>query len=344
VAASQEKTLIARCRSTPGVRFVHFEPDRGAGSICIFKIPNSEGASEQAQIASEQTVSWDPGTDAKTTYYRKSDAQSPLLTEIEELVTSFTDRCLKKEKAGDLADAGRCWKSGAKALEDLTENGEGLLPQQYKGKLAQLKTAWLQRSDQLKPHLVVAKQKAEQRSESDTIVPTSSRDNGPDPNRLVETAACSSTRLGDKRKCVGSPAGIGANTYAFGLRSNCSKGVIAAIKVHNRNGRCIRKVVVLLPDGNQSENILSYREPGVIDAISYRDAETYDCYARRHDLISCDGKIDYGASASLKKQAGLSQGRIKQLLDGRKRLPATEKNPSLLRRISGGIKSLFDSE
>jgi hypothetical protein len=341
--AGQEKKLIARCRSTPGARFVHFEPDRGAGSICVFKIPNPETISEQAQIASEQTVSSAPGAETHPTYYRKSDAQSPLLSEIESAVTSWTNKCLKKERSGDLAGAGRCWKDGAQALGDLTGSGGGLLPQQYSGKLAQLKTAWLQRSDQLKPHLVLAEQKAEQRNEEDTVPPSPSRESGPDPNRLAETAACSSTRLGDKRKCVGSPVGIGANAYAFGLRSNCSKGIIAAIKIHNRNGRCIRKVVVLLPDGSQSEDILSYQEPGVIDAISYRDEDTYECYARRHDLISCDGKIDYGASASLQKQAGLGQSRTKHP-SGRRQPSETEDDPSLFRRISGGIKSLFRSE
>ena len=111
---------------------------------------------------------------------------------------------------------------------------------------------------------------------------------GPDPKRLAATATCSSATLGSKKSCVSAPVSRGDNLYE--LSSNCSPGSIAAIGTTDAKGRCIRKVVPL--SAGEAHLVESYSELRVVDAIAY-DAHYVQCYSRRHENISCDGKIDY---------------------------------------------------
>jgi hypothetical protein len=341
-----ESQLASRCRNMQGVRFVYFEPDSGAGSICVFKLLNPPSADEDNQP--ELGVEAAADGDLRSTHYRKSDAENPLLDEMKLLVTTWTEKCLRKETAKKLAGAGRCWKGGAEAIREFTSEKKGLLSQQFKDEIAQLAAAWQLRSDQLEPYIV-----ADAEDKPEAIIPTSmpagvAQSRGPDPRRLAETAMCSSIKLGDRRGCLRPPVAIGADTYVFGVKSNCSAGVVAAVKTYSPEGRCIRKVVVVMPTTGRSDEVTSHAEPGVLDAISYRDRETFECYARRHDEISCDGKTDYGASPAFEKSVAVDKGNYKaQPETGRKkRGRKDEENDtrSLLTTVTTGLKDLFRSD
>jgi hypothetical protein len=342
-----EKALIAQCRNTPGVRFVHFEPDNGAGhSICIFKLLNAQPASDET-ISDDQThVEAAAGLDhgLHSTHYRKADAENPLLDEIELLVTSWTEKCLKKEKIKNYAGAGQCWKSSAAAIDEFTAARHGFLTQEFERKFGQLRTAWLRRADQLQPRLVKAAS-----NEAGTDSPTSTRHDGPDPKRLVETAACSSINLGNAKKCLRQPVSTGPSTYSIALRSSCKDGVVAAIKTLDARGRCIRQVVAILPQERRSGDIKSYTEPAVLDAISYRDTSTYECYSRRHDQISCNGKVDYGISAMLEEEVAHTKidGEVqRQALRTVRVQPSRrqDQEPSFLTTLTRGLKKLFKAD
>jgi hypothetical protein len=67
--------LSEKCRQTPGARFIHFEQDHGAGSICIFKVLTSP----EPAPASSLPVKQEPAEDPKSTHYRKTDAETPVL-------------------------------------------------------------------------------------------------------------------------------------------------------------------------------------------------------------------------------------------------------------------------
>jgi hypothetical protein len=338
-SAAAENELLSRCRETPGVRFIHFERDRGAGSICIFKLlkPRSAVAVgiKQRQGLRQELLS---------NQYRKSDAENPVLENVERVVTTWTERCLDSEKAKDQAGAARCWKNGAHAIDEFT-SAKGGLPEQFGEDVRQLKAAWLQRSEQLEPYVIKAA-----KIEADTIRPTSSVRDGPDPTRLSDTAVCSSLNLGDRRKCVRQPISTGSNTYVFGIRSNCTSGIAAAIKTYDRNGRCIRKVVAILPGKGHAGELTSLKEPAVLDAISFRDAGTFECYARRHDNISCDGKVDYAAASLPADDAALVKSRkSKRSQEGVEPVQPIEREQeksgsSLLTTLSTSLKNLLSSD
>jgi hypothetical protein len=346
----EEEALIAQCRDTPGVRFIHFERDSGTGSICIFKLLNSEPATAEVpnQQSADQETKLEPDQDLQSTHYRKADAENPLLEELKLLVTTWTEKCLKEEKIEDYGNAGRCWRNGATAIDEFTVTEAGFITQEFADKVDHLKMAWLSRSDQLEIPIVKAVKK-----DAALIVPKSTSNDGPDPNRLAETAICSSTNLGDYKSCLKEPHSTGENTYAFGLRSSCKSGAIAAIKTHNADGKCIRKVVMVLPPAKRSKDVRSYGEPSVLDAISYKDADAFKCYARRHDQISCDGKVDYGALAPVEEKVAEVKIKGKSQRQALKKKRATEsqekeeekvKEPSLLTRVGSGIKNLFTSD
>jgi hypothetical protein len=159
---------------------------------------------------------------------------------------------------------------------------------------------------------------------------------------------CSSIKLGNRRGCLRPPVAIGTHTYVFGVKSNCSAGVVAAVKTYSPEGRCIRKVVVVVPKAGRSDEVTSHGEPGVLDAISYRDRETFECYARRHDEISCDGKTDYGASPAFERSAAVEKAKYKaQPETGRKKRGQRDgenDGRSFLTTVTTGLKDLFRSD
>jgi hypothetical protein len=293
-----EERLLEKCRQTQGVRFIHFERDRGAGSICIFKIlnPLETPGAEPEKTAAANGHRQDPGQGLQSTHYRKTDAEAPVLEDLQSLVTGWTERCLEKEKSEAQNRAASCWKGGAKALADFASSREHVLPAQFSAHVRQLQDAWVKRSTQLEatPVAAVAEPEEKQPPQADEDLSLSAHD-GPDPRRLVETAHCSSTRLGDLRRCLRQPRSAGGELYSFGLKSSCS-GIIAAIRTYDADGRCIRKVIWIRRGEPASQPIRSYAEPAVLDAISFKSRAVLECYVRRHDEISCDGKRDYDAS------------------------------------------------
>ena len=294
-----EERLAEQCRQTPGARFIHFERDRGAGSICIFKVLNSPDTA--ATGGDEPQLRQEPEEGLKSTHYRKTDAEAPVLEDLQSLVTNWTERCLEREK-NDARKAALCWKNGAAALGAFAGAREHVLPAQFSTHVNQLRDAWDRRSAQLEATSVAAvveprKASLPPRDEdpSQDKDPSQFGHDGPDPRRLVETAYCSSTRLGDMRQCLRQPQSAGAGLYAFGVKSSCSSGIIAAIKTYDASGRCIRKVIRISSGKASSNPVRSHAEPAVLDAISFKSRAILECYARRHDLISCDGKTDFGA-------------------------------------------------
>lgn len=351
-----ETALLEQCQKTPNARFVHFEPDNGEGrSICIFKLLGADLPSqEQALNSASDTPPWrDPelAQDQQSTQYRKSDAENPSLNELKDLVTKTTEKCVSEEKAGHLETAQSCWRHAAAEMERFSADQE-FLAGEFHSQIVQLRKAWLQRSEQLKAPVV----RVTQRDES-TVLPAATHLAGPDPDRLTETAICSSTSLGNFKECLRDPTSTGANRYAFRIKSSCKAGVIAAVKTYDESGRCIRKVVAVLPH-QRSRNVISTRAPEILDAISFQGSETFECYVRRHEQISCDGKIDYGVSAS--NDTGSSGVKIKQkkknqvaskkptkkkrLSEPQQEEAQIEEKPSFLAKVSNSLKDLFKSQ
>jgi hypothetical protein len=239
---------------------------------------------------------------------------------------------------------------------------------QLEEKAEQLRSAWLMRARQLEPFVknqvkpsqtpaiepasvqkaAIEKDEAAVAAVPDIAVESPaalSQHGGSDPRRLAETAGCSSTVLGDARKCLLEPVALKDGTYAFKIKPRCGSGVIAAIKTYDEDGRCIRRVVPIAPH-RRSEPVMSSAEPAVLDAIRNRGQNTFECYYRRHENISCNGKIDYDALSSRRRVAEVrSEEMPLSPAPRKKRKHISEKTeteqPSLIGRVSKGIKNLF---
>jgi hypothetical protein len=287
----EEERLLAQCRNTSGARFVHFEPDRGKGhSICIFKVHDMASAD----------ISNDPGADAtdsgpvetsnkpvqpdieKLDEANESEAESPVVR-LERLVRERNEECIALETANRPLDASQCWKTAADAVEQFTLTYR-LPTRDLETKLGELRSAWRKRGAQLEGT------PTEARVPVAAIEPATAHIDGPDPHRLSATAACSSTRLGANKHCLSSAVPNGGNEYSFRLNSECTGASLAAVSTINDQGRCLRRVILL--DQENPAVVHSHETPEVIDAVTFQDG-IYECYARRHENISCDGRIDY---------------------------------------------------
>lgn len=142
-----EDMLLAQCRETAGARFVHFERDSGAGhSICIFKIIDASSPSKASDPGAAEAAN--PSQALRPTEQQKGNAANPLV-EAQILATRWHEDCLKKEEAKDTVSAGMCWKAAAKAMEQFTANRSKFAPRELERKLEQLRSAWLNRAEQL---------------------------------------------------------------------------------------------------------------------------------------------------------------------------------------------------
>lgn len=287
--SQHEDKLLEQCRNTSGARFVHFERDIGAGhSICLFKILGLTAPSKElnplpstsqglTQVASPQQEKH-PLQDQKS---KTEDSLGTLM----QLVHTTHEDCPRKEKAKETSSAAACWQDAVKALEALTPKLDVMAMQRLKGKLDLLRSTWIKQAEQLNEH--VSSSGEEMAAIETGAIPA----DAPDPERLAATAACSSTKLGDYRHCVGIEVPKKQNQFTFALKSDCDNGAVAAISTIDGKGRCLRKVISLSPEARSTE-VESRSEPAVIDAIAYREG-IYECYARRHENISCDGKADF---------------------------------------------------
>jgi hypothetical protein len=332
---SHEERLLERCQNTPGARFVHFERRKTNGhSICIFKVLDSEPGellvqqSEPLPLEGKADLQGEPAS-------QPAPAADPeiVLENLEALVRGRNEDCLGKERAQDPFGAGACWKAAAQEVTKFTD-ANPLPRKDLERKLGELRETWLARAAQLEGTAAQSKEQAiliqpssigaETNSEEDE--PDTSRNedgsedtetavdqpaeeaapesggstshDGPDPERLSATMSCSSTTLGNYEDCVSSAKPSSDNKYAFALKSQCRQGSIAAIRTTDAQGRCVRRVITLLPNGDGGI-VESHGEPSVIDAIEY-GRDRYECYERRHDNISCNGQIDYSAQQSAK--------------------------------------------
>lgn len=302
--------LFERCRNTPDSRFVHFERDQGSGhSICLFKLLDLTPAA--ADNRPQQRPAVQPPGDA--------------LENLKTLVVNWNEDCLAKERSKEALDARACWLSAVEALGGFAANLENA-SRPLLAQLHELRSAWLRRADQL------TGVKSVERVPS--VEPAAVREQGPDPHRLAATAHCSSANLGDERQCIAlSPAG-GEHRYTLNLQPGCETGSIAAIGTLDERGRCVRRVVSLSAEQGPAE-IESHGDPRVLDAIRF-DEGLYECYARRHENISCDGKIDFSAPPSIDAAVKSKPARKKATARKKKRRssPAAAVKPQTVRKAA----------
>ena len=205
-------------------------------------------------------------------------ADSLLLTEMPVLVRRWTDKCLIAERTGR-ERALDCWRQAASAVAPYLEDGRSPLMEQVE----QLQSTWLRRVEDLQSY----RNAAAALSSAAVVRPVSTRFNQSDPNRLAETAMCSSRKLGDYRTCLAAPVKIRNGRYQLELKAECARGSIAAVAVTDDRGRCSRRVISL-SSGNRPVLVSSRAQPRVLDAIPFGAGDTYECYARRHENVSCD--------------------------------------------------------
>jgi hypothetical protein len=360
-APGEEQALALRCRETPGARYLLFEENKSTGqATCIFEIAQSTAALEPAQSNAHG--------EQQSNQIRKGDADNPLLDQLGLLVARWNQACLEKEQTKNYSTAGACWKEAADSVQAAISGADVFKTSQLEEKAEQLRSAWLMRARQLEPFVknqvkpsqtpaiepasvqkaAIEKDEAAVAAVPDIAVESPaalSQHGGSDPRRLAETAGCSSTVLGDARKCLLEPVALKDGTYAFKIKPRCGSGVIAAIKTYDEDGRCIRRVVPIAPH-RRSEPVMSSAEPAVLDAIRNRGQNTFECYYRRHENISCNGKIDYDALSSRRRVAEVrSEEMPLSPAPRKKRKHISEKTeteqPSLIGRVSKGIKNLF---
>ena len=229
-----------------------------------------------------------PGSIGSQTVQQLRKADSLLLTELPVLVRGWTDKCLTEERAGS-ERALECWQRAAAALEPYLKDLHGPLIHQVE----QLQSRWLRRVEDLQLY----RRKPIAQNVAAVVRPVSTRFNQSDPNRIAETAMCSSRKLGDYRPCLAAPVKIGDGRYQFRLKPECTRGSIAAVGTTDEKGQCLRRVISLSA-GNPSATVSSGDVPEILDAIPFGDGDTYECYARRHENVSCDGATAQSESAS----------------------------------------------
>jgi hypothetical protein len=314
----REDELLEQCRNTPGARFVHFEPaGKNGQSICIFKILDAQTAEASQTAAPLPQVEADPQVTAPKSPPAEERTPEKLFEDLEAMVRARNEECLARERADDPLGAGSCWKAGAEAVREFIGTQE-LPGKGLKEKLAELQATWIARAGQLEgtsePQKEAAVQiepsSANEVPEPETEQPVAVEEKespaaavvnpkGPDPHRLSATSSCSSATLGSKKRCINAPVSRKGNVYELRLDPGCSSGSIAAIGTTDEKGRCVRKVVSLSP--GEEQLVESHAAPTVVDAIAY-EPEYVQCYSRRHDNVSCDGKIDYDEAQSAQKK------------------------------------------
>jgi hypothetical protein len=95
-------------------------------------------------------------------------------------------------------------------------------------------------------------------------------------------------------------------------------------------------VVSLRPD-NRSTIVESHGNPSVLDAVAFRQG-ILECYARRHENISCSGKIDYSDPQSLPEQAVTKKRPAKQANEKKRRKIKEVSKPSSPQQAKGEKK------
>ena len=89
--AEEEQALAARCRETPGARYLLFEQNKATGqATCIFEITQSTAALQSSQLSA-------PQEQQQSNQMRKGDADNPLLDQLGMLVARWNQTCLEKE-------------------------------------------------------------------------------------------------------------------------------------------------------------------------------------------------------------------------------------------------------
>lgn len=253
--------------------------------LVIMSIGVLSNASKASSVDARQ------GSIGSQTVQQMRKADSLLLTELPLMVRGWTDKCLSEERIGS-ERALNCWQHAAAALEPYLEELRGPLIDQVE----YLQSTWLRRVEDLQLY----RRKPVTKSAAAVVRPVSTRFNQSDPNRLAETAMCSSRKLGDNRTCLAAPVKIRDGRYKFSLKPECTQGSIAAIGTTDEKGRCLKRVISLSA-GDRPVTVSSRAAPEILDAIPFGDGDTYECYARRHENVSCDGAAAEKEPSSLEE-------------------------------------------
>ena len=168
------------------------------------------------------------------------------------------------------------------------------------------------------------------------IEPAATSYDDPDPSRLAATVVCSSLALGNQTACLNAPVRNKDGTYVVTRRAGCTGGLIAAIRTTDSKGRCVRKVVQFAANHRRSEPISSNTPPTVLDAVLYRDSESFACYARRHSEISCDGRINYSPKLASKSEPAIRKAPASEPVVRRKKF-----KPTAAQTFFAKVKTLF---
>lgn len=247
-----------RCNSTPG--YIEWVKDTGSGhNLCVFEPPSNNAVTQRGKSQAQEPL--------QNLSTPQKEAQSEI-----DFYNSYEESCINWLKDGDTEAAIACYRHFA-SIEYRTCN--------YKSSCDNF--------DERSAYFLAEAERLE------TSIVQSKPD--PDPNRVVETAACSSKTLGDLKSLFDAPIPVGSSHFSFGLMSPYPKKVLAAIETTNSGGQCIRQVIYISPDdppfGAAGATVFSVTEPIVFDAVPYLSNDTATCYRRRHHNISCDGKTNY---------------------------------------------------
>ena len=317
--AADEQQKSALCQSTSGgAYYIHFDSDLQRGRVtCVFSYPESGTAASPAKpVPGQENIA-------------KGDFAASLAAEPSQSNPSIDPLLIKpanveaKSSVGDCSETGNCQLDGP----GVTKLAAIPVPKPAVRKLTE-------------PGIPVPRasglDKKNEKQPTD-IEPAATNYDDPDPERLSDTLVCSSIALGNQTSCLNSPVRLADGTYVVTRRSGCTGGLIAAIKTTDSKGRCVRKVVQFTANHRRSEPIVSKTPPSVLDAVMYRDAESFACYARRHSEISCDGKVNYSPKLASRSEPAIKKTPAPEPIIRRKK----PNQPSASRTFFAKVKSLF---
>ena len=317
--AADEQRKSALCQGTSGgAYYIHFDSDLQRGRVtCVFSYP--EGGAAAASTDGVQGLKPIGKGDFAASLPAGSGQSDPPLEP--NLIKPASVEA--KSSAGECLQPGNCESAGSAA----TKLAAIPIPKPAARKTTELGIPVPRAS---------GRDKKTEKLPTD-IEPAATNYDDPDPERLPDTLVCSSIALGSQKSCLNPPVRLADGTYVVTRRSGCSGGMIAAIKTTDAKGRCVRKVVQFASNHRRSEPIVSRTPPSILDAVIYRDAESFACYARRHSEISCDGKVNYSPKLASRSEPVIKKTPAPEPLIRRKK----PNQPSASRTFFAKVKSLF---
>lgn len=362
--AQEERQKSSQCHNTSGAYYILFEGNKGTGHVtCIFSFPDKP-------VLADKTST--PPSSLSSETDRKSDlSQVPEVPENRKpkafLTASVPAAAATSEIAASAsvttASGSETFSTTRKKLADKTvcatekhsaaKNGADPCQPRNTAKIASEPPA--ARDKKITKEATstrvaaigseeggVPETGAKRKKPSTDIQPAATSYDDPDPARLSQTQSCSSLALGNSMTCLNPPTRREDGTYVFTVKPNCSAGLLAAIGTTDGKGKCIRKVIKFSPEHKRSQAIESASAPVVLDAVPYRSQAGYACYTRRHNEISCDGKINYApklaGDLTTTARDGTAAPSTTHFIKRRK------PQPTIIDSFFGKVKQIFTSQ